>query len=259
MSLDSSEDPSPSALDPPTPDLEPAASTPIAFRLVALLEVLLCSDYATQAALGATFGAFGYGPYDARGQLSVGFVAWLSLLDTALLVGLMVFFLYAHGERPREIFLGSRPRAREAALGIPLILAALALGIAVLATIQRFAPSFHTVEHNPLQDLIRRPRDAWLFAFVVVAAGGVREELQRAFLLHRFEQWLGGATVGVIVASFAFGAGHLLQGADAAIATCLLGVFWGVVYLRRRSVVAPIVSHSGFNLVQIVQFLAIGR
>ena len=33
------------------------------------------------------------------------------------------------------------------------------------------------------------------------------------------------------------------------------GAFWGVVYLRRRSVVAPVVSHSGFNLLQIVQFL----
>jgi membrane protease YdiL (CAAX protease family) len=227
--------------------------------VVALLEVLLCSDYATQAALGASFAALGYGPYNANGQLSVGFVAALSLLDTALLVGLMVFFLYAHGEGPRAVFLGSRPLAREASVGAPLILVALVIGVAVLATIQRYAPSFHTVEHNPLQDLIRRPRDAWLFAFVVVAAGGVREELQRAFLLHRFEHWLGGATVGVVVASLAFGAGHVLQGVDAAVATGLLGAFWGVVYLRRRSVIAPMVSHSGFNLVQIVQLLVLGR
>jgi hypothetical protein len=28
-----------------------------------------------------------------------------------------------------------------------------------------------------------------------------------------------------------------------------------VVYLRRRSCVAPMVSHSGFDLVQILQFL----
>ena len=133
------------------------------------------------------------------------------------------------------------------------------IGIAVLATIQHYAPSLHTVEHNPLQDLISRPRDAWLFAFVVVVAGGVREELQRAFLLHRFEQWLGGATVGVVVASLAFGAGHLLQGVDAAVATGLLGAFWGLVYLRRRSVVAPMVSHAGFDLLQIVQVFVVGR
>jgi membrane protease YdiL (CAAX protease family) len=245
-----------SNLEPPETSLQPPALTQ---RAVALLEVLLCSDYATQAALGATFAALGYRPFGASGQLSVGFVATLSLMDTALLVGLMLFFLYAHGERPREIFLGPRPVAREVSFGMPLIFAALAIGIAVLATIQHYAPSLHTVEHNPLQDLISRPRDAWLFAFVVIVAGGVREELQRAFLLHRFEQWLGGATVGVFVASVAFGAGHLLQGVDAAVATGLLGAFWGVVYLRRRSVVAPMVSHSGFDLLQIVQVFVVGR
>jgi membrane protease YdiL (CAAX protease family) len=63
----------------------------------------------------------------------------------------------------------------------------------------------------------------------------------------------------VVVTSIAFGAGHFLQGADAAIATGMLGAFWAVVYLQRRSAVAPMVSHSGFNLLQLVQFLAIGR
>jgi membrane protease YdiL (CAAX protease family) len=94
----------------------------------------------------------------------------------------------------------------------------------------------------------------------VIVAGGIREEIQRAFLLHRFEQWLGGGGVGVLVTSVAFGAGHLIQGVDAAIATGLLGAFWGVVYLRRRSIVAPMISHAGFDLLQIAfQFLAVGR
>ena len=44
-----------------------------------------------------------------------------------------------------------------------------------------------------------------------------------------------------------------------AMATALLGAFWGVIYLRRRCCVAPMVSHSGFDLVQIAQFLAVGR
>ena len=37
--------------------------------------------------------------------------------------------------------------------------------------------------------------------------------------------------------------------------TGLLGAFWGVVYLRRRSAVAPMVSHAGFDLLQILQFV----
>ena len=255
-------DPQDAASGPPAPSADTHAESPprpLIPRVVALLEVLICSDYPTQAALGGTFAALGYGPYGPGGELRVGFVVGLSLVDTALLVGLMILFLHAHGERPRDLYLGSRPVSGEARAGVPLTFAALAIGIAILATLQRYAPSLHTVEHNPLQSLIHTPRDIWLFALVVVVAGGVREELQRAFLLRRFEVWLGGATVGVVVSSAAFGAGHLLQGADAAIATGVLGAFWGLVFLRRRSAVAPIVSHSGFNLLQIAQFLATGR
>ena len=83
-------------------------------------------------------------------------------------------------------------------------------------------------------------------------AGGLREEVQRGFILHRFGGYLGGGGVGVIVHSLIFGLGHLDQGYDAAIATASLGVFWGVVYLRRRSIIAPITSHAGYNLSQVL-------
>jgi len=49
------------------------------------------------------------------------------------------------------------------------------------------------------------------------------------------------------------------RGVDVAIVTGLLGMFWAVTYLRRRSIVAPVVSHSGFNLLQLGQFLLAGR
>jgi uncharacterized protein len=167
-------------------------------------------------------------------------------------------FVYAHGEHPRDVFIGYRPPSGEAALGILLTLFALALAAGVLLLVQTLAPSLHSVERNPLQSLMQSPRDAWLFALVVFVAGGFREEIQRAFLLHRFDVWLGGPIVGLVVTSVGFGAGHLFQGVDAAITTGLLGAFWAVIYLRRRSAAAPIVSHAGFDLVQIVPYM-LGR
>jgi membrane protease YdiL (CAAX protease family) len=247
----------------PLPSLPPDGTEPLAIsadpppfaaRVLAVIEVLICSDYLTQLALAGTLAAFGYSPF-VHGKLNVSYVVILSLGDAVLLIGLILLMLYAHGERPREVFLGRRPAAGEAILGVPLVIVALGIGIVVLLSMQRYAPWLHTVPDNPLQELLRSPRDAWLFALVVLLAGGVREEVQRAFLLHRFEVWLGGPIVGILVTSVAFGAGHLLQGVDAAIATGLLGAFWGIVYLRRRSCVAPIVSHAGFDLMQIVQFL----
>lgn len=227
-------------------------------RAVALLEVILCSDFPTQLALAATFQALGFSQY-ADGRLSVVYVATLSLVDAILLIGLILLFLRSHGERPRDVFLGSRPPLEEAVAGVPL--AFLALGGALLAIVilQQLAPSLRTAERNPLQDVLSRPADAALMAVVLVVAGGIREEMQRAFLLHRFEHWLGGPIVGVVVASAMFGAGHVIQGLDVAIVTGLLGAFWAIIYLRRRSVMAPIVSHSGFNLLQLGQFLVTGR
>jgi membrane protease YdiL (CAAX protease family) len=230
-----------------------------AARLVAVLEVLLCSDFLTQFAIGETLRAFGLFPKAANGDLSVRFVVALLLIDTVLLIGMILFLLRSHGERPRDVFLGTRPVAGEVKLGLPMTLAAFFIAIAVLGSIQLVAPVLHNVVQNPLQGLIRRPADAGLFTLVVVIAGGVREEIQRAFILHRFDVWLGGAWTGVLVWSLAFGFGHVMQGRDVALTTAVLGAFWAVVYIRRRSVVAPIVSHSGFNLVELVLFVVAGR
>jgi len=239
---------------PPVTSSQP--HVPVAGRIVAAIEVLLCSDFPTQIAVGGTLQALGYAP-PAHGPLRIGYVVALSLGDAALLIGLIVLMLYSHGERPRDVLFGRAPIAREAAVGLPLIFVALGIGLGVVLVLQKLAPSLRTVPQNPLQDLMRSPRDAWLFALVLLAAGGIREEVQRAFLMHRFDVWLGGPIVGLIVTSAGFGAGHLLQGIDVAIATGILGAFWGYIYVLRRSCVASMVSHAGFDLIQVVQYLGI--
>ena len=103
---------------------------------------------------------------------------------------------------------------------------------------------------------IRGLRDAVIFAVVVMVAGGVREEVQRGFIAHRFGQYLGGALWGVAVYSVFFGLGHFEQGYDAMIATGVLGLVWGLLYISRRSIVAPMVSHAAFNLAQLLKHLA---
>jgi uncharacterized protein len=228
-------------------------------RILAVLEILLCSDYPTQIALAATFAAFGFSPQLENGSLSLGYVAVISLADSVLLIALIVFFIRARGERARTVLFGDRPLGPELRAGVPLLFLAFGIALAILLGIQAVAPWLHTVPRNPLQDLVKTPRDAVLFGLVLIVAGGIREEVQRAFLLRRFERWLGGARVGLVISSVAFGAGHIIQGADAAVATGLLGAFWGAVYLKRRSIGAPIVSHAGFNLVQVLQYLAFAR
>jgi membrane protease YdiL (CAAX protease family) len=231
-----------------------AEKRPLIGRIVALFEVVLCSDYPTQLAVGGTLFALGLRPVTAAGTLSLRYIGYLSLADTVLLLGLVVLFLLSHRERVRDVLLGSRPWLREAELGLPLTVGAFAVAIGVVALVRLVLPSLHNLEHNPLQDVIHGRRDALLFALVVVVAGGIREEIQRAFILHRFDVWLGGPAAGLIVSSVFFGLGHRLQGNDVAIATGMLGVYWGAIYLRRRSCIGPMVSHAAFNLIELLQF-----
>ena len=238
----------------PDPPLQLDPTGRLVPRLVAVIEVVLCAT--TQFWLALVLVAVGFRAFDVDGQLSFAYVVTLSLMDAAVLIALILFFLWVHRERPRDLFLGDRPTRRESLVGILLIPAVILSVLAVFAFIQRFAPSLHNVPENPLEALIQSPGDAWMFGVVTIVAGGVREEMQRAFILRRFEQHLGGGVVGLLVFSVAFGWAHKIQGWDAAIITGLLGAFWGATYLVRRSIIAPVVSHSGFNVVEIVRYLA---
>jgi len=230
----------------------------IADRLGALGEVFLCSGFPTQIVILAVMGGFGMRLETADGDWSPQFVATLSLLDTAVVIGLVFLFLRTHREHARDVLLGPRPVLREVVAGVALLPVVFVVAVIVLVVIVTLAPQLHNVPRNPMEDLMRNPRDAAMFGIVVMIGGGVREEIQRGFILHRFGQYLGGGVVGVIVHSALFGLGHFVQGWDATLTVGTLGAIWGTIYLKRRSVIAPMVSHAGFNLAQLVKFMALG-
>lgn len=224
-------------------------------RLVALAEVLLCSGIPTQLAITAALGALGLPP----STDDPAFVVALLLADTVVVILLMVLLLRTHGESPRELWLGSRPPGREAARGVALIPVIFLLVVVLLNALRLLAPGLRNVPVNPVETMAGRDSTtAALFGLAGIAAGGVREELQRAFLLRRFERHLGGTAVGVIVLSIGFGLAHFVQGWDAVITTGVLGALWAVIYVRRRSSLAPLVSHAGFNALEVLRVAALG-
>ncbi len=220
-------------------------------RITAAIEVFLCSGFPTQILLAMGMAAVGFGIIGPDGQLSLPGVVTLLLGNAVIVLCFVFYFLKQHGERAWDVFVGTRSLVGELRLGIflfPLVLAMATISITVLHWLW---PDLRSVPQNPFEALLQSPVDAVTFATVAVVAGAIGEELQRAFVLRRFEQQLGGGLVGLVVFSILFGLGHVMQGWDAAIATGLLGLFWGVMYLRRHSAVPAMVSHAGFNLAQI--------
>lgn len=211
------------------------------------IEILLCSGYPTQIGIGFTLQAAGLRPVGDDGTLSAPFIFALSIVDTVVLLSLIFVLLLRRGESPRRVFIGDRPIAREAGAGVLSVPLVVTIVVVLSVIVSRLAPSLRNVPDNPLEGLLGTQTGLWTFLFVVIVAGGVREELQRAFLLHRFRFDLGQPWMGVFITSLAFGMGHTLQGLDAAIITGTLGALWGVIYLVRGSAVASMVSHSLFN------------
>ena len=218
----------------------------------ALTQVIICSGFPTQFALVLILNGLGMNATSSDGQLSFGYVVTLSLVDALLLVGLIKYFLHAHGQSMRSLIVGQKPILNEIGLGLILTPLLVIFAIGGLLLIRTYVPSLSNTSNNPLEAMINTPLRAILFGLVVVIAGGFREELQRAFILRRFEQHLGGGWLGLILFSILFGLGHRLQGWDAVIMTGMLGAFWGLLYLSRGNAVTSMVSHAGFNLLEVI-------
>jgi membrane protease YdiL (CAAX protease family) len=168
-------------------------------------------------------------------------------------IGRILDALEMSGEDSRTVFLGRRPIFGEIWRGFALV-PVVFIGVAVVTLgLRAIAPWLHTVDESPLLKYMQTPTDAAVFLVVVVLGAGIKEELQRAFILHRFEHYLGGRRVGLAVFSGWFGILHFEQGLDVAASIGLLGLFWGVLYLKRRSAVMSMVNHASFNAAQVVQ------
>ena len=257
-------DPAPEIPYPPLgqPDPQPVElprrTLPIE-RLGALIEVFLCSGLPTQLLVFQTLTSAGMSARAADGGWSPSFIVAMALIDMVLVLLLVWLFLRAHREPLGAFVLGPRRLGREMLLGVALIPAAFLLVVVVLAVILVVRPTLHNVAVNPFERMLQTPRDAAIFAVVVMLAGGVREEVQRGFIVRRFDQYLGGGLIGVVLYSLVFGLGHIEQGYAAAIATGSLGAAWGIVYWKRQSIVAPMISHAGFNLAQLLKYVSFLR
>ncbi|HUR22024.1 MAG TPA: type II CAAX endopeptidase family protein [Vicinamibacterales bacterium] len=221
--------------------------------IFALLQSIAVCGIPTQLIVAAALIlGTGVSPFGAEG-ISLEFIATVSFLDTALVALLIRVFLAISRENSSDVYLGRRPVLGEIGRGLALVPVTFLLVVGLVSAVRAVAPWLHNVKVSPLEAFMRNPLDAAIFLVVVVLAGGVREELQRGFILHRFGQRLGGMWVGNLTFGLAFGLLHFDQGWDIALVIGLLGLAWGAFYIRRGSVLVSVANHAGFNAAQVLQ------
>jgi membrane protease YdiL (CAAX protease family) len=251
------------SLTPPAAAALPATTAAPPHWLFALLQSIAVCGIPTQVLVfGSMVLARGL-PVNADGSLDLSFttklefLAILSFIDTALIAILIRIFLMASKENSRDVYLGRRPSLREVGRGLALVPVTFLVVVLLVSAVRAIAPWLHNVKVSPLEAFMRNPLDAAIFLVVVMLAGGVREELQRGFILHRFGQRLGGMWVGNLTFGLAFGLLHFDQGWDIALVIGLLGLAWGALFIKRGSVLMPMANHAGFNAAQVMQQLIV--
>ena len=225
-------------------------------RLLSLLEILLTLGFFTDGVTAVILSPF---PALSDTLGSVKALAAFTLISSGLMTLLVAFLLWLRGESLGSLCLGGGAvRKRDIGLGILLVPGIFLLSFTLKSAIRHFAVSLYSGERNVLEDLMHTRVDLGLFLVVAIAAGGFREELQRAFIIRQFEAAWGPAWLGATLFALVFGYGHLLQGKDEAILAGLLGLIWGSLYVTRRNIVTTCTSHALFDAVELLRYFFFG-
>ncbi len=213
-------------------------------RLQAFLEVLLLSGLVSSLLASLPFGLTGRDPVSlSNDALSV---AAFILLEASILLLLLMFVLRMNRETLLDLGLYRHQWISHLAVGAALVPVLFFVNAVVAISFKVLLPRYF-LERNPLVDLIKTPEDLAVFLFAALYAGGIKEELQRAFILNRFRDHLGGAWFGLAVWSIAFGTGHYVQGLQGVVAATIFGFLFGALYLVRRSLLAPLAAHALYD------------
>ncbi len=214
-------------------------------RLIALFEVLLVSGLISSFFAALPFSAFHIGNMalllkDAR------LVSLYILLEACLTFLILAIILKARGETIAGLGLRREHWRRNLGLGLALVPCLFLINAIVALAFKYYLPRYY-IEQNPLTEIIRTPQQLALFIFAALLAGGIKEELQRAFILNRFRSCLGGAAAGLVLWSIAFGAGHYIQGIQGIVIAAIYGFIFGIIYILSGSLIAPMVAHGLYD------------
>jgi membrane protease YdiL (CAAX protease family) len=214
-------------------------------RLLALFEVLLLSGLVSSSVAVLPFSFFGGKAVSAL-TADVKTVCAFLLLESAVTLMLLAAVLRFHGETIRDLGLRRHRWKRNFVTGLLLVPFLFLVNAGVALGFRKFLPEYY-VEKNPLTEIIQSPEQLAFFIVSALIAGGIKEELQRAFILVRFGRYLGGAALGLLVWSLAFGAGHYVQGVQGITVAAIYGFVFGAMYLLSGSLIAPIVAHGAYD------------
>jgi len=164
-----------------------------------------------------------------------------TILHDVALTALILFFVWAAGEPFAAIGWTSRRLGREIALGVVLYLPMLAV-LVILGGLLRAVGL--EPPHPPPAGLVPHSlAERALASLLVVVVAVAEETMFRGYLLLRLGAVTRSTTAAVVLSTLAFAAAHTYSGSGGVVSVAVLAVVFALVYLWRKSLVAPIVLH----------------
>lgn len=105
-----------------------------------------------------------------------------------------------------------------------------------------------------MSTLFQNTNDIPFWILLSVFKGGFEEELWRSFEMNSFKRVFGkaGLVFGLVAGAIFFGLQHSYQGTDSVISTGFDGLFYGLIYLRRKSIIEAMAAHATFDIISVL-------
>jgi len=184
---------------------------------------------------------------------AIGFslTAVATILRDLALIALIFFFVWRNKEPVSCLGLKMDGLFKEVIVGVifffPLFYSASMID-SFLMSIGFHSPSM------PVPDLmIKNNWEQIVLAVVLVSVVAFAEEtIFRGYLLLRFQKLWKNPVTAVVASSFIFSLGHGYEGSAGVITVGFIGAFLAVMYLWRKSLIAPMIMHFLQDFVSII-------
>ena len=174
-------------------------------------------------------------------SLPFALAAGATILDDLALVALVLFFLWRNQEPVGRLGWTTRNLAGNVLIGL-LLFVPLFLLSGILDAILT-AAGLGASPQTPSFLQFQGPAGAALALLLVAVVAIAEETIFRGYLILRFSSATASPWAAVLLSSVVFSLGHGYEGIAGVIVTGLLGLVYAVIYVSRKSLVAPVVLH----------------
>ena len=168
-------------------------------------------------------------------------VAVATIFQDIGFLGLILYFLWHDGEPFSSIGLGFRNGWREVALGAFLFVPMLVALTVIENGMQELGFSFPS--KTPLFLVPEGAGEYFLALMLLLVIAVCEEVIFRGYMISRFQAITAQRALSIILATIIFSTGHAYEKLGGMIDVGLIGIIFGVVFIWRKSLVAPMVMH----------------